>query len=71
MEDSERYKMQRNLSFWVKSKTRNRSRAEGNKGGQGRGEDSNVGGGGRECKKHMVEKRNIWRQVPGVLDQEF
>lgn len=62
MEDSERYKMQRSLSLWVKSETRNPSRAKGSKAGQDQGADSDRG---------LESIRNILRQIPGVLDQEF
>lgn len=67
MEDSERYKMQRNLSFGAQSKTRNPSKAEGNKSGWDQGADSN-GGWGR-----VESIRNIWlkKETYGGRCQEY
>lgn len=62
MEDSERYKVQKNLGFWVKSETRNPRRAKGSKAGQDQGTDSDRG---------LKSIRKILRQILGVLYQEF
>lgn len=62
MEDSERYKVQRSLIFWEKSETRNPSRAKGSKARQDQGAVSD---------RKVESIRNICRQIPGVLDQEF